>query len=280
VLNIRIVNNLKSSIKYLSLSLYAITCLYPFVWMLCTSLKTSSNALMHPTSMIPDGLHFETYATVWTNLNIMRNFFNSVFFSLTVVVLVIILYSMIGFALARINFFGKTFIFYLFISLMLVPGMVVLIPLYINMNQLGLVNNFFGLVLPVVNGGGAFAVFLYTNYFKSISQELYESAEIDGASAFRIYAQIYFPIALPVAGTIGIMNFIGTWNSILWPMIILNDPIKFTLPMAIMYLNTSRFTQWNLLMAGAVISVIPVIIVFVFMQKFYIQGLAAGAVKG
>jgi len=271
---------------YLVMTLFAAACLYPFVWMLGTSLKTSQDALGNPASFIPKGwaLQFVNYTTAWQGLNngmsIMRSFFNSVSYSVTVLVCVIIIYSMLGFALSTIRFTGRKVVFYLFISLMLVPGMTVLIPLYIVLNGYGLVNSFLGLILPVVNGAGPFAVFLYNNYFSTIPHELYECAEIDGAGKFRTYAQIYFPIALPATATIAVLNFIGPWNDLLWPMIILNDKAKFTLPLAIINLNRSAFTQWNIIMAGSVISVIPVMLVFIFLQRYYIQGLASAAVKG
>jgi len=274
-----------AAITYILLSLYALACLYPFIWMVGTSLKTSMDALGNPASFIPAGaLQFINYKTAWEGLNsgmsIMRSFFNSVAYSIVVPLFVIIIYSMMGFAVSTIKFTGHRAVFLMYVSLMLVPGMTVLIPLYIVLNGYGMVNSFLGLVLPAINGAGPFAVFLYNNYFHTISRELYESGEIDGASNIRIFTQIYFPIALPATGTVAVLNFIGPWNDLLWPTIILNDMKKFTLPLAIVYLNRSAFTQWQIIMAGSVISVLPVIFVFIFLQRFYIQGLTHGAIKG
>jgi ABC-type glycerol-3-phosphate transport system permease component len=186
---------------------------------------------------------------------------------------------MLGFALARINFKGKKVVFTFFVALMLVPGLTVQIPLYLNMVALGMSNTFIGLVLPMINGAGPFAVFMFRNYFLSMSGELYEAAKIDGCSTFRIYGQIYLPLALPVIGTIAVMNFIGSWNGIRWPMIILRTRNMFTLQMAVMYLDQSAFKQWNVLMAGAMFATVPVILIFMLLQKFYIQGLTSGAIK-
>jgi multiple sugar transport system permease protein len=268
-------------IKYTALTLYAVACLYPFFWMIGTSLKSQMEALRFPASALPKGdWHFETYIEVWNKLNFAKYFFNSMSVSTTAVVMVVLIYSMMGFALARINFKGKNIIFAGYVALILVPGLTVQIPLYINMVNLGLGNTFAGLVLPMINGAGPFAVFLFRNYFLSLSKELFEAAKLDGCSLFGTYARIYFPLALPVIGTIAVMNFIGTWNGIQWPMIILRDRELFTLPMAVMYLDQSAFKQWNVLMAGSLYSVIPVIVVFMCLQKSYIQGLTSGALKG
>jgi ABC-type glycerol-3-phosphate transport system permease component len=267
-------------IKHLLLILYVVSCVYPFIWMLGTSLKTQQESLANPARLLPaNGFHFENYVTVWGRLNFLRYFLNSLSLSITVVLAVVIIYSMLGFALARINFQGNKVVFTFYVALMLVPGLTVQIPLYLNMVALKLSDTFIGLVLPMINGAGPFAVFMFRNFFRSMSGELYDAAKIDGCHVFRIYGQIYLPLALPAIATIAIMNFVSSWNGIVWPMIILRTRAKFTLQMAIMYLDQSAFKQWNILMTGAMYSVIPVILIFIFLQKFYIQGLTSGAIK-
>ncbi len=267
--------------KYLVLLLFAAMCLYPFVWMIGTSLKTSMEALNSPATIWPrDGFQFGTYAEVWARLDFSRYFVNSMTISVTVVLGVIAVYSMMGFALAHIDFAGKKFVFVGFIALILVPGLTVQIPLYLNMVALGLADTLLGLVLPVINGGGPFAVFLFRNYFKSLSHELFDSARIDGCKLIGIYARIYMPLALPVIGTIAVFNFVSSWNGIQWPLIILRTRRWYTLPLGIMYLDQSAFSRWNVLMAGAMFSVVPVIIIFMLLQKSYMRGLVAGAIKG
>jgi ABC-type glycerol-3-phosphate transport system permease component len=271
---------ISSLLKHLVLTLFAATCLYPFIWMIGTSLKTSQEALLDPASIWPSGaLNWEIYPEVWEQLNFFLYFTNSVVYSVSVVVGVVLLYSMVGFALACINFKGKKVIFICFIALILVPGLTVQIPLFLNMVALGMADTFFGLILPIINGAGPLAVLLFRNQFRAIPIELYESAKIDGSSVFGIYARIYLPLSLPTIGTIGVINFIGMWNAIVWPLIVLRSERMFTLQIAIMYLDEAVFTQWNVLMAGAVISVIPLILVFVFFQKYYVQGLTMGSVK-
>ncbi|RXZ83230.1 carbohydrate ABC transporter permease [Paenibacillaceae bacterium] len=267
-------------LKHILLVLYGLACLYPFVWMFGTSLKTPQDALANPQSPFPEGaLQFGTFAEVWNKLNFYQFFLNSVFVSVFIIVGVIIIYSMMGYAFAKYVFKGKKFIYYMFIALLLVPGVTILIPLYINMTNLGLANTYIGIILPMINGAAPFAIFLFTSYFRTISHELYESAVLDGCNAFKIYYRIYLPLALPAIGTIAIINFIGSWNNILWPMIIVDSKELFTLPMGLMYLDSSSFKKWNELMAGAIITILPILVSFPFLQKMYVKGMTIGSVK-
>ncbi|MWV42103.1 ABC transporter permease subunit [Paenibacillus sp. HJL G12] len=268
------------TIKHIILFIYGLTCVYPFVWMIGTSLKTSQDALANPQSPFPKGpLMWSTFSEVWSKLNFSRFFVNSVVVSVIVIVGVVVIYTMMAFAFAKFRFKGKKLIYYTFIALLLVPGVTTLIPLYINMTNLGLQNSYVGIILPMINGAAPFAIFLFTSYFGTISHELYECAVLDGCGNFKIYWRIYLPLALPAIGTIAILNFIGSWNNILWPMIIIDKQEMFTLPMGLMYLDSSSFKKWNELMAGALITVIPVLLSFPFMQKMYVKGMTVGSVK-
>lgn len=267
-------------LKYFILITFAISFLYPFFWMLGTSLKTHQDTMINPASIIPEkSLQWDNYAEVWTKLNFVRYFRNSMTYSVLIVFGSILIYSMMGFALAKFSFRGRKGIYYMFIALMLVPGVTITIPLYINMVKVGLNDTILGVILPIINGGGPFAVFLFTNYMMSLPHELYESGILDGCNKFQLYYKIYFPLSLPVITTIAILNFINSWKAILWPMIIITSKELFTLPMGILYLDSSAFKQWHLLMAGSMLSVVPVILVFIFLQKYYIRGLTGGAVK-
>lgn len=262
------------------LSIGGIIYLYPFIWMIATSLKTSQEALANPTALLTGGVpQFHTYLEVWGRLKFFRYFINSLAMSLGVVFGVVVIYSMAGFTIAHLKFRGKNFIFKMFMAIMLVPGVTITIPLFIQMSKYHMTNSYLGLILPIINGGGPFAVLLFTNYFKGISHDLYESSILEGSGVFRAYSVIYLPLGLPAIATIGIMNFIGSWNTILWPMVILTDNSKFTLPIGLMYLNSSAFVKWNELMAGAMFSTIPLILIFILLQKYYIQGITSGAIK-
>lgn len=254
--------------------------LYPFLWMFMTSLKDSAEALANPAALWPaNGLHWENYVDVWNRLGFFQYFTNTLLATLGTVAAIIVIYTMAGFAFAKLKFKGSKALFVFFLSMMFVPGVTVTIPLYILVNSLGLVNTYLGLILPGINGAGPFAILLFTNYFKGISTELLESGIIDGAGYFRIYVQLFLPLAVPAIATIGIMNFLGTWNSFMWPMLVLTDKAKHTLPLALRALGNSAFVQWNTLMTGAIYNIIPLLIAFLFMQKYYIEGVTSGAIK-
>lgn len=261
------------------LTLWAVFCLYPLVWMIGASLKTSQE-VMQTYSLFPTGVwHWETFVDVWQRLNFFKYFLNSLNVTLLTIVGVNLIYSLTAFAVAKLDFPGKNFIFYGFLAMMFVPGITILIPLYLTEYYLGILNTHLGLILPIINGAGPFALFLFRNYFQSIPHEIYESAKLEGSGPIRTWLRIYFPLSLPAIATITIMNFLGSWNSLVLPMVMLTDQDLFTLPLAVMLLDTGAFRQWNVLMAGSLISVVPVILVFFFMQKYYIQGLSSGAIK-
>ncbi|MFF2483445.1 carbohydrate ABC transporter permease [Paenibacillus sp. NPDC058071] len=267
-------------IKHIILAVYGIICLYPFVWMVGTSLKTTQDALANPQSPFPQGApQWSVFADVWTKLNFSKYFFNSVLVSVVVIVGVVLIYTMMAFSFSKFRYKGKHFVYYTFIALLLVPGVTTMIPLYINMTNLGLANTYTGIILPMINGAAPFAIFLFTSYFRTIPHEMYESAVLDGCGNFKIYYRIYLPLALPAIGTIAILNFIGSWNNVLWPMIIVNSNDMFTLPMGLMYLDSASFKKWNELMAGALITLMPILIAFPFLQKTYIKGMTVGSVK-
>ncbi len=272
--------HISSIVSKIILLLLACMFLYPFLWMFMTSLKDSAEALANPAALWPqNGLHWENYVDVWNRLGFFQYFTNTLLATLGTVAAIIVIYTMAGFAFAKLKFKGSKAMFVFFLSMMFVPGVTVTIPLYILVNSLGLVNTYLGLILPGINGAGPFAILLFTNYFKGISTELLESGIIDGAGYFRIYVQLFLPLAVPAIATIGIMNFLGTWNSFMWPMLVLTDKAKHTLPLALRALGNSAFVQWNTLMTGAIYNIIPLLIAFLFMQKYYIEGVTSGAIK-
>lgn len=272
--------HISSIVSKIILLLLACMFLYPFLWMFMTSLKDSAEALANPAALWPaNGLHWENYVDVWNRLGFFQYFTNTLLATFGTVAAIIVIYTMAGFAFAKLKFKGSKALFVFFLSMMFVPGVTVTIPLYILVNSLGLVNTYLGLILPGINGAGPFAILLFTNYFKGISTELLESGIIDGAGYFRIYVQLFLPLAVPAIATIGIMNFLGTWNSFMWPMLVLTDKAKHTLPLALRALGNSAFVQWNTLMTGAIYNIIPLLIAFLFMQKYYIEGVTSGAIK-
>ncbi len=271
---------LELAMVYTVLLIWAILCLYPLLWMMGASLKTPLDVLT-TLNLFPAGVwHWHIFASVWSGMGFWLHFWNSVQVSLYTLVAVNIIYMMAGFALAKLKFRGNEVVFRFFLGMMFVPGITMIVPIFLIEAQLHLLNTMFGLILPMVNGAGPFAIFLFRNYFRTIPDELFEAAKVDGAGIFHILFRIYVPLALPAIATISIFNFIGSWNGLILPLVLLSSQNLYTLPLAVMSLNTGSFTQWNVLMAGSLISLAPVIVVFVFLQKYFIRGLSSGAVKG
>jgi ABC-type glycerol-3-phosphate transport system permease component len=271
--------HIKIAVLYVLLGVWALICLYPLLWMVGASFKEPM-AVMATYSPFPDGpWQWQTYAEVWNNLGFFRYFMNSVNVSFWTLVLINALYSLAGFAFAKLQFPGRNIIFIGFIGMMFVPAITVLVPLYLTEYYLGILDTHLGLILPMVNGSAPLALFLFRNYFRTIPHEVYESARIEGASILRVLGQIYLPLAIPAVATITTLNFLGSWNSLVLPMVMLSRKALFTLPLAVMLLDTGVFRKWNVLMAGALISILPAIIAFGVLQKYYVRGLVAGAVK-
>lgn len=269
----------KTALIYGALAIWGALCLYPLLWMIGASFKEPLE-VMSSYSPLPAGRwHWETYADVWNRLNFFTFFLNSVNVTFWTLLGINLLYSMAAFAFAKLRFPGNNMIFILFLGMMFVPGITVMVPLYLTENFLHILNTHIGLILPSINGAAPMAIFLFRNYFRTIPHELYESAKMEGAGILRILFQIYIPLSVPIIATITAMNFLGSWNSLVLPMIVLNDQNLFTLPLGIIQLDTGVFRQWNVLMAGSLISIVPIVLCFSLLQKYYIQGLSAGAIK-
>ncbi len=264
---------------YVLLCVYAFICIYPILWMIGASLKAPVEVLNGLNIFPEHKWHWGTYKDVWERLHFFKYFLNSVNVAVWTLVGIVVLFTMAAFAIAKLNFRGRDLLFYSYIGMMFVPGITILIPLYLTENYLGILNTHLGLILPMVNGAAPASVFLFRNYFRMIPHEIYESAKIEGASIIRILWQIYFPLSLPAVATICILNFMGIWNTLLLPMVMLTKQSLYTLPLAVMLLDTGVFRQWNVIMAGSLISVVPAVIVFYSLQKYYIQGMSAGAIR-
>lgn len=235
--------------------------------------------VMSSYALFPKVWLWDTYADVWNRMNFFRYFLNSLNVAFWTLIGINIIFSMAAFAFAKLKFPGNHVLFYFFLGLMFVPGITILVPLYLTLNYLNLLDTHTGMILAMINGASPIAIFLFRNYFRSIPHELFESAKIEGAGIFRMLYMIYLPLAIPAMATITTLNFLGIWNNLTLPLVMLNSVEKFTLPIAIINLDQSAFRQWNVLMAGSVFSITPVVLAFFFLQKYYIQGLAAGAVK-
>jgi multiple sugar transport system permease protein len=277
---------ISTGFSYLVLTAYAVLSMYPFLWMISSSLKSNQEVLMNR-SLIPNALHWEVIIDTWNKLSFFRFFFNSAIIAVAAVAGIIVVYSLAGYGFAMTRFWGREFFFTAFLAMMLVPGVTVLIPLVQILKSLGMIGRdagqiatYIGLIMPIINGAGPFAIFLFRNYFSTLPSEIHDAALVDGCSELDIYARIFFPLSIPAIATVGIMNFIATWNSYMWPSIVLNNPDWFTLPLKLKDLDLQIVIQWNVRMAGSLITIIPILVVFLFLQRYYIRGLTAGAMKG
>jgi multiple sugar transport system permease protein len=269
-------------LMYFPLLVYAVVSLYPFVWMLATSLKGSQEASLNPTSLLPNDWQsgLGNYSTVWNELQFFRQAINSLIIASGVVLVEWVFYGLAGYGLGVLKFPGRDKIFLAFNLLFFVPGVTILIPLVYLLRQLHLAGTLWGIVLPLANGAAPVAIFLLRNYFRSISAELRESAILDGASEMRVWGQIYMPLALPALTYLGITAFISGFRELILPLLTITDPSSYPLTLGIYGLNQSAFVQYQQLMTGSIILLLPVLAVFFVFQRYYIAGLTLGAVTG
>ena len=282
----RLKQRVPATISYLLLIAYSILSLYPFLWMLSSSFK-SNNEVTSSISLIPQNFRWDIIISVWQQLEFWKYVLNSFLISTVVVVGVVLLYSLAGYGFSKTTFWGRDILFLCFVGIMLVPGVTVLIPLVQLLKGIGLIGPdstqftaYAAVILPTVNGGGPLALFLFRNYFNSIPNELRDAARVDGCREWGIFARVFFPLALPVIVTVATLNFISSWNAYILPAVILNNSSWYTLPLQLQYLDQQSVIQWNVRMAGSLITTIPLIIGFLLFQRYYIKGITAGAVKG
>jgi len=263
----------------LNISLFAmlVVVMLPFLWMVGTSLMRSGESLTFPPKFIPDEITFEQYKTLFSKLNFTRNFLNSLFVALLVTSVSLFINSLAGFAFAKYKFKGNKKIFSLLLATMAIPGQVTMMPVFLMLNKLGLLNTYWGLV--VTGSSSVFAIFMFRQYLASIPDDIIESARIDGCSDFGIYWRIILPLAKPSLITLSIFTFMGSWNDFLWPLIVMSKESMYTLPVALANLFGEHLIDTELMMAGSVITILPILIIFLLLQKYYISGIMAGSVK-
>jgi putative chitobiose transport system permease protein len=262
--------------RYALMCCLAVLMVGPFFWLLSVSVRGAGS--IYSFRLIPENPTLENYKYVWTASRLSVTFVNSVIVAVIAVVTNVLFASLAAYPLARFNFPGKTFVFYAILSTLMIPFQLFLIPLYLLCIDLRIANSFVGLILPF--SVGAFCNYLIKQFYLTIPVELEEAARVDGAGEFSIWWRIMFPLTKPAAAALAIFVFVWSWSSFLWPLIILNDQDKFTLPVAIAKLMGDFIDKTHYIAAGSVITIIPVIILFLFLQRFFISGITLGAVKG
>jgi multiple sugar transport system permease protein len=264
---------------YVLLSLGLVTVVAPFLWMLFGSVKTQAELARIPPTWLPEAPTWSNYTTLFSQLNFPAYFLNSVIIAVSVTVLNLLFCSMLGYALAKLKFTGKHIIFLLVLGTLMVPGAVTLVPLFVLMSKLHLVNSLSAVILP--EAAAATGVFLMRQFMMDIPDELLDAGRVDGASEFFIFSRLVLPLSGPALATLTILTFLGSWNDFLWPLIVLTSDQKYNLPVALATFAVGQHTvDTGLLMAGAVVVVIPVIVVFLLLQRYFTQGIVMTGLKG
>jgi raffinose/stachyose/melibiose transport system permease protein len=256
----------------------AVVCLFPIVWMLSSSLKTQAT-VFSDMSLIPTYPQFHNYIDAWTQGNFGRYFFNSIWYTSCVVGGVVFFGSFAGSAFSRLDFPGKKFFFILLLATMMIPVPGSFVPLYVLLNKLHLIDTRLGYILPQINSGLPLAIFLFKTFFDKIPKDLEDSARVDGCSRFGIYWNIALPLARPAMAVVVIFTTLAAWNEYLLAYLVLSRQSLMPLQRGLMVFQGAHITQYPLLMAGMMISIVPVIVVYLLMHKHSIKGLMAGAVK-
>lgn len=265
-------------LAYVALGLLAVIALVPFVWMLSSSVKTNETIFSEPLQLIPNHPQWSNYSRLWSELPIGRWIFNSAYIVVIAVLGRLVFTATAAYAFARLRFPGRDYIFYAFLTALMVPTEVTLIPGFVLIRQLGWYDSHLALIVPQLSD--AFAIFLLRQFFLSIPRELEEAARIDGASYLRVFVSVVLPLSKAALAVVAVLGFMDVWNAFLWPLVMIDATDKFTLPVGLQFLNSAHSTDWPALMAGNVIGLVPVVIVYLAAQKYFIEGITMSGLKG
>jgi multiple sugar transport system permease protein len=256
----------------------ALIMVMPFIWMVFTSLKTPEQVFIWPPKLFPTELHWENFKTVLSRINFTRYTLNTLKIALIVTASQLFTCSLSGYAFARLRFPGREALFIAYLATMMIPFQATMIPNFILMRVLGLVDTHTGLILPSLTS--AFGTFLMRQFFLTFPSELEDAAKLDGCNPLYFYWRILLPLAKPILATLAVMTFQGTWNDFLWPLIMISNPVKRTLQVGLSYLISPYATDWPILMAGAIMTLLPIIILFFFAQNYFVQSVKMTGIKG
>ena len=277
--------NIKNIWVHVILIFVSLLSIFPFIWLLSTSLKgAGENIFAYPPTIIPKDFTWANYVGVWHRVDLMKYFINSMIVAGGTVLLNLILSSLAGYPLARMEFKGKKITFFAILATIMVPFQAIMLPVYLITLKLHLVDSysdtmgFIGLIMPFAVS--AFGIFLMRQAFLTIPREMEEAAIVDGCNAFQVFWKVLLPMVKPSIAVLAIFTFIGSWGEFLWPSIVLTKESMYTLPVGVNNLQGMFSSNWRYIAAGSVISTIPIIIFFLAMQKYFISGENDGAVKG
>lgn len=250
----------------------------PFLWMISTAFKENQFVLSMPPQLIPNPASWESFTRLTELFPMLRIFGNSVFVAIVITLGQLLTCSMAAYAFARMRFRGSNALFVVYLATLMIPSQVTITPLFILMRYFGWINTYQGIIAPAVFS--AFGTFLLRQSFLSLPRELEQAAFIDGASHLTVFRKIILPLSKPALATLTVFAFMDAWNAFLWPLFVARDINIMTLPVALSTLHGRYLTEWNLVMAGGVITILPMVLVFIFAQKYFIRGAVMSGIKG
>lgn len=264
--------------SYIILATVSVVMIFPFVWMVFTAFKGNQEVYIYPPTLFPQEWHWDNFDHVLTTVPFVQFYFNSVFVTTIITVSQVVTSALAAYAFARFEFFGRNFLFLVYLATLVIPDQVTMLPLFLLISKLGWIDTYQALTVPFL--ANAFAVFFLRQFFASLPRELEDAARVDGAGRVRILVQIVMPLARPALATITLFIFLAHWDSYLWPLIVTNTTSMRTLPIGLRFFVEESGAQLNYTMAGALMAVIPIILLFFMVQKRFIEGIAMTGTKG
>ena len=262
---------------YALLIVGAVLAVFPLLWMVSASFMAAGEASTYPPHIIPHHATLDNYRSLFTRLALGRSLANSALIATVVTVISVLINSMAGYALAKLRFRSRAGVYKALSLGLILPAQVAMLPLFLLMKEMHLVNTYWGVIIPGL--ASIFGILLTHQYALAIPDDLLDAARVDGATELQLYRLVVLPVIAPILATLAIWTFLATWNDFMWPLIVLSDDRKYTLPVAIANLAGEHVQDAELMMAGSVVTVLPVMLVFLFLQRYYIRGITAGSVK-
>lgn len=264
---------------YTLLLIFGLLFIFPFLWMISTSLKSITESASIGINLIPKDIRWDNYSKVFETIPFMRFVFNTVFITLCSVAGYVLTSSMVAYSMSKIEWKGKKYLFPVILATMMIPYQVTMIPIYMIWQKIGVVGTYLPLIVPTFTGG-AFYIFLLRQFFMTIPNSLVYSAKIDGASEIRIFLQVMMPLCKPAIAAVAIFSFLGAWSDFLGPVIYINNRMGYTLSLGLYAFLEEHSVEWGMLMAASTMFTIPIIVVFFLFQKQFIEGITLTGVKG
>lgn len=273
-----ILKRLGKVLRVAVLGILAFLVLYPFVWMLVTSFKAEADIVSYPPRLLAGEFGFQSYMDIWERVPFLHYYKNTIIFALSVTCVSLFLDTMAGYAFARMKFPGKNVMFLLVMGTMMIPFQVIMVPLFVEVYKLGLIDSYAGLILP--RATNAFGIFMMRSFFVSLPRGLEEAGRIDGAGEFKIFYKIMVPLCKPAIVSLFIFHFMFQWNDLLYPLLLTTSENMKTLPAGLATFMGTHVVEYGIIMAGACLSLIPIFLAYLFAQKQFVQGIAMTGMKG